>query len=247
MIKAGCLIIDKPMDLKPDGTKCYSDLTPFLEEKDRVIKETEATVKQLLLEAEEAAERMLNEARQEAEDLVAKAKAEAQQIQVSARAEGYEQGLSEATERAKKEKDKIIARANKTQKEAEQQRVQLLTQAEGEIVELAVSIAQRLVNRQLDINPETINNIAETLLAEAKPDVWDKVVIYVNELSLAAVEAAVAKGDFNNATESTRVAVDNNLDDGNCVVITPKGRFETNLEEQLKKIENGLKEVALND
>lgn len=109
-----------------------------------------------LLDPEEEKRRLLEHARQEAQELKQKvleeARREAESLKEAARQEGYSEGFRQGQEEA----EAIKAEAEKALQLAHEEHRQLLAGAEEEIVQIAVSLAEKVLSRQVEIDREAV-------------------------------------------------------------------------------------------
>ena len=129
-------------------------------------------------EIEQERKAIMEQARKESEEerrrLLKQAKEEAAKLQEQARKEGYARGYGEgekAAQKLKKEAEKVLEEARREHRE-------ILARAEPEIIQLAVALAEKLLNYELEINTELILGIVSRCL-EALPG-GQEVIIRVN-------------------------------------------------------------------
>jgi len=129
-------------------------------------------------EIERERKAILQQARREAEEqrrqLLAKAQEEAAKLQEQAKKEGYSRGYAEGEKAVKKLKKE----AQKVLEQARQQHEEILAGAEPEIMQIAVSLAEKLLNYQLEVDEDLILSIVSRCL-EALPG-GQEVLLRVN-------------------------------------------------------------------
>ena len=118
--------------------------------------------------ASKEAEEIVRAGREEAEQIMAAAREKSKEILEQARSEGYEKGYEKGFEegrsaglaQAKAEMEESISQAQLEAKkiisQAEDIRAQLLDGAEGEVVELAMTIASKVVHSHVAVKQGTI-------------------------------------------------------------------------------------------
>lgn len=109
---------------------------------------------ELLAEAQRQAEAVMEKARHEAV-------AEAEHIKANAAREGYDEGYRSALEAAREEAQKIRASARAVLARAEEARRRQLAGLKGIILDLALEIAEKIIARELELNPDAAVSIAE--------------------------------------------------------------------------------------
>ncbi|HAU32308.1 MAG: Flagellar assembly protein FliH/Type III secretion system HrpE [Desulfotomaculum sp. 46_296] len=100
-------------------------------------------------------------ANDEAEKILEKARVEAEEIYFQAKREGSLAGYRESLEKANQEAEEIRQKALHLLKEAHEVKRKTFEGMEDEIVLLSCEIAERIVNKQLTIEPETVYEIAK--------------------------------------------------------------------------------------
>ncbi len=115
-------------------------------------------------EIERERKEILQQARREGEEqrrlLLAQAQEEAVKVKEQARQEGYSHGYSEG----EKEAEKLKIETQGVLEQAHRQHEEILVEAEPEILQIAVSLAEKLVNYQLEVNTDLILNIVSRCL-----------------------------------------------------------------------------------
>jgi|GEM_PF-1652876 len=104
----------------------------------------------------EQAENVVKQAKEEAEKLLTAARAKAQEIFEQAQREGFTKGYRESLEKAAAEAKKIREEAFVLLKQAKEIREETIKSLEQEIVQLALTIAAKIVHHQLTVAPETV-------------------------------------------------------------------------------------------
>ena len=201
---------------------------------DEKILKGDALAEKVLVPSSKVVKREVYEAGREARDVVAVAQEKARQILEAAqrereaiveraRQEGYEQGLAEWND--------IMAR---TAKRADE----LAKNWEETMLRLSVRVAEKIIGRELKLEPETIVDIVREVLNNVRPG--RHMVIQVNEADAAMVRMrldrlrqAVGSGDVD-------VAVSASVPPGGCAIESELGIIDARLETQLKCLEDVL-------
>lgn len=168
------------------------------------------------------------DAKTEASKIVAEAHADAEQIREEAREQGRADGRAEVAAlitRARKHVDRRIAAA------------------EREVRVLAVRIAERILRRQLEIDPEAVVDIAKGALEEARGR--HELVLRVHPDDVALFERE-KPGLLARLSVSAHILIraDDAIERGGCVVETDVGTVDARLVTQLAAIEKALGEDA---
>lgn len=178
--------------------------------------------------------------------IIEQARAEALEIKETARREGHEQGYREgqqAGEKLRTEAQSIRKQAKKVLAQAEEMRSQTLDEMEPEILQLSVEIAERLVESQLTVAPETIKSIVRTAVEAARDR--ERVVIHVSP-----GEAELVRNHSNEFLSALgpgatiRVISDAEIAAGGCRIETEGVLLDATLETRWKLLLEGLRKDA---
>jgi len=186
---------------------------------------------------------IVENARRTAENMLAQTRAACEQDREAAQAAGYEAGFAEGMMAADNETASLIATAEQIGLHVAQERQRLLAEAEGEIVDLAIAIAQRVVNAAIDVKPEYVVDVCrgamrkafqrETLVVRAHPD--DLEMLRAAGPQLAEELGGVQHLEF---IEERRV------NRGSLIVRTPAGEIDATFEGKTDKIVDSLRELV---
>lgn len=186
------------------------------------------TGREIIAAAEAKANRILDNARKEAEN-------KAKQLAKEAREEGFRQGYRQALEEARKEAEEIRNQARDVLKQAEEQRAKTLDSLEQEIIALSIDIAEKILARQLSIEPETVIAIAREAIQLVKQR--EKVTIFHNPADMEIFEQY--REDLQRllpANASLEFITDKIIAPGGCIVKTEHGRVEATLDSRWQAI-----------
>ena len=171
---------------------------------------------------------LLDDARQRAQALVDTTAAAKEEARARGREDGRQEGLAEVTE--------ILVRAR-----AEQQT--RVDNAEKDLRRLAVSIAEKILARELAQNAETVVDVVKAALAGAKTRrelvvrVHPKELPIVQEREAELVRTVLRPGGL-------PVRADESVAPGGCLIDTEVGMIDARLEFQLAAVERALVEEA---
>jgi type III secretion system HrpE/YscL family protein len=167
------------------------------------------------------AESIREEARLESEKLVSEATQEATRIRDQAR----EQGRKEAR-----------AEANALLVKARIEREKLIANAEPQLVGLGRRIAEKIIGRELEVNPDVIVDVVRQALQTVKQQ--REIIVRVNPGDLSALQGR--RGDVIAALARAKdvdLRADPDIGAGGCVVESELGTIDAQLDTQLGVIE----------
>jgi flagellar assembly protein FliH len=151
----------------------------------------------------------------------------------------YDKGPGDSVTRARSDFEKALAETRSQVSEALRQftreRETYFARVETEVVQLALSIARKIIHRESQIDPLLLTGVVHVALE--KLDASTRVRLRTNP-----EEARFWNGYFSNAKDIFPVAEvlgDPSLAPGNCVLETDLGETRISLDNQLKEIEQG--------
>jgi type III secretion protein L len=172
-------------------------------------------------------------------DLDVRARAEGMLDQAQAQAAVIrERAEEDAAARARRLLDEARERAAAIAVEARAARARLLQQSEQQLTRLAVAIAEKLIGRALELEPQLIVEVVAQCAREAGPA--RRVAVRVNPRDVVAVRQAAPRLAALADAEVVRVEPDADVAPGGCVVQTDAGEIDGRLASQLAAIERAL-------
>ncbi len=183
--------------------------------------------------AEEAAllsfEQQLDALRQEAADARAHLEAEAQ----SAFQRGLVEGRRMAEDAARGELAAHQGRLAHALNEIAKARQELLSQTDAELVRLSVAIAEKVLNRQLQVDADALRGIAHAALERLAGRPVQAVRLHPDDLHAVQQE-------FAGTTTAMQLVADSSLAPGSLLFETEYGVLDSSITTQLEEIERGL-------
>jgi flagellar assembly protein FliH len=160
-------------------------------------------------------------------------------VEDSSAQQGYEKGLAEGEARARASYEKTLAglRAQfpETLREFATQREGYFRRVESEVVQLALSIARKILHREVQMDPLLLTGIVRVALESLNDGTQVRLRANPEEISFWR-EYFSRSTDISPAPE---LMGDASLDAGSCVLETDLGSTHISLETQLKEIEQG--------
>lgn len=171
--------------------------------------------------------------------LAAAAEAEIAQREQAARALGQREGEERVRATFAEQAGKLRETVERAIHEFAREREQYFGQVEMEVVQLALSIARKILHRESQVDPLLL--VALVRVALEKIEDRTGVKVRTHPQNAGEWRAYFAKNlGLNSQPE---VVEDNTLELGHCVLQTAFGTTEISLEVQLKEIEQGLMDL----
>ena len=198
------------------------------------------------------AELILNQAREEAQQILEQARGQAAQEQEEIRAgardegyrEGYTQGIAKAMDDSVRDREATAARLEKEVQtfleKASLAREELLLQAKDELLELCLSIAEKVVRVSLKSSSEVIVRMIQTATERMKRQEW--VHIYISGCDarqLAQISPALTS-TLGALSQHIKVVPMGDDEGGTCIVETPEEIVDASVSTQMSNIRDVL-------
>lgn len=241
-----CLLV--PCAMPGENTASAQPADPFCDFAHRaeLVVQAEARAQEILAGAELERTRILAEAERERAGLLKEAELEAAALAEQARKDGYDAGYLEGLAQGKREAGQLRQEAEQLLEETWRLRREAILRVEPQVVELAVSAAERLLGRQLSLAPETIVSIVGQalkfvadygeILVRVHPEDIQYCRTFQSELQAALRENA-----------KLDLIADGSLERGSCRVETGGACIECLLGERLVELKKALSGVAGHD
>lgn len=187
------------------------------------------------------AELVLEDAQNKAESLLHQAREKIVVLEKEAYAQGYQQGEQEAQTSWEKAWADFHTTTTDILNELEKLRADIYRETEAELIGLAVKMAEKLVCRQLDINPDTIIDIIKSACDQARD--CKEVVLYVPARQLESIIAKQGEIDARLfKTEHFAIRSDPHMDYCGCRIETEQGYIDASLETMAGQLSKLFKE-----
>lgn len=221
--------------------------------------EAEQARKQMLKDAKEFAEGQVREASREAEAIVEAARAEAEEwwqqrreqdehlieaVKSEAFQQGYQEGIQRAEEEMQRKLAEMMEEARAVLQEAYKSRDVIIQEAEPFLVELSCDIAEKIVDKQLTVEPDFAMDLIRKNLARKREQ--GLISLCVSPAQFAFVNAA--REELALAVDSQaelQILPDSTVKDKGCVIRSSFGSIDARIDTQLAEIKKELVRIAL--
>ena len=168
-------------------------------------------------------------------NLISRAREEAQSIKESAVKEGYQEGLEQAKADIQEVRNAITAFLGAKQ--------QVFDYIAPDILEISVEIAQKIIKKELQQDPNVIlDNILALLKGLSKDET--KITLRVNPAQVSLLKTEVPSLLEEAGLDAKILVVpDDSIMEGGCVVTTTNGVIDATIETQLAVISEALRGI----
>lgn len=204
-----------------------------------LLKAAKLEAEALLYEASIEASRCRSEAEQAIEALKNEAFHDGFQKGFS---QGSQEGLAAGLEEAQSQISLARIQADEILQNAKQQTNKMYQTAEVQIIDIALTIARKVLKREIDENPMTILPIVKEALGKVLDQ--DTIVVRVNPDDIELLEHA--RRDLQNmigGEKQLSIVADPGISPGGCMLDTKCGTVDASIDTQFAAIEQALKDM----
>jgi flagellar assembly protein FliH len=227
----------------------------------RVDEETERLTAEMLEDAKEFAEKQVRDASEEAERMLQEAREQIdrwweeqreqdEHLTEALRSQGFQQGFEEGRAQAEVELqvkiEEMMREAQEVLQEAYVAKDQIIQEAEPFLVELACGIAEKVIDKQLTVEPEqTLELIRQSLSRKREQG---QITLCVAPEQFSFVQAAREELALSiDSQAELQILPDATVKDKGCVIRSAFGSVDARIDTQLAEIKKELIRVALED
>lgn len=240
VIKGGNLVLPAPHLNRPhrpghghhDSKTSVKSAAAALEEAEKNLVAARVRAERILDDSQTKADSIIEEALQGTEKLVGEAKNEGRRL-------GWEEGMA----RAREEADVILAEAEAVRERARAEAQQLHVQSQKDIVKLAVVIAEKILRRQIELDPASVAPMIAGALRRVRGA--DRAVVRVAPEMVEAVQGSreqIPTSDL--GIGDLKVREDPALEPGDVLIQTELGSVDARLDRQVRRVTESLKLVT---
>ncbi|WP_091181579.1 FliH/SctL family protein [Paenibacillus catalpae] len=215
--------------------------------RDQIITDAQSFAEERIREAGEHCEQMIADTEAQIDAWWLEKRLEDESLSQASREEGYKQGYAEGREQAEQtlqqEWESRLAEANAILKTAYEMREQIIQEAEPFLVELSVSISEKVIGRQLSEAPDMALELIRKALSRRREQ--GVIALCVSPGQLAFVQAA--REELNLVIDSQaelQIIPDATVKDFGCVIRSAYGSIDARIDTQLSEIKRELVQLA---
>ncbi|MCR8656250.1 FliH/SctL family protein [Paenibacillus endoradicis] len=229
----------EPVEVSPDATT--------ISLRDQILSDAMSTAEARISEAANECEKLLEDANAQIEVWWLEKRNEDEAIkekhQEEGHQQGYQSGMVQAQQEVRAEWEHNLEEASTILKDAYRTREQIIQEAEPFIVELSCSIAEKVIGRQLSLEPEMVLDIITRTLSRRREQ--GEITLCVSPANLSFVQAA--REELNATIDSQAELViipDSSVKDEGCVIRSKFGSIDARIDTQLSEIKRELLLIA---
>lgn len=225
-------VVSPPKPVEPEEKKENIDIDDIINKK---LAEADKTAEEIIKSAKIEADNIVANAEKESEKVLEKTYIESKKVIEHSRDTGFKEGFNKGYDEGKKASDELILEANQIKRNYLQEKEVTLSSLEDEVVELIISICEKILNQKLLDDKESIISIV--LKGIKSLNVRDSVVIRVSREDYDIVDMSKERIlAMANLIDDIVIKVDNNLSKGGCIVESTSGNVDASINVQIKEM-----------
>ncbi|HWP79432.1 MAG TPA: FliH/SctL family protein [Candidatus Acidoferrum sp.] len=187
---------------------------------------------------------ILKAARDEAAQMLTAANKEVKALWEEARALGYEEGKMQAIADANLEIGETVSEISALLSSLEEQKAGMLRNYEGKIRDLAISVAKKVIQTEMDQHNEVFLNIYKGAAQELRDQEWIRLSVSDMQVQFATENADTLMSLVQGAKHIEIVGLPE-APAGTCILETPTGIVDASLDTQMDKIKDAFADVEM--
>ena len=149
--------------------------------------------------------------------------------------QGYEQGQRVGQELAEKKFEPSLVHFEQVIEDLGALRRKIIQRSEGDIVDLALEIAQKVIQQELTLNRDILADMIRTALSDFGAK--DEITIRMGPEDHRILKSATSKIlEGSEGIENIALQVDESIAEGGCVIETHFGNVDLRIDKQLEEI-----------
>lgn len=216
--------------------------------KDQIVRDAETFAQEQIDQAMQETAAMREQTQADIEDWWRRKRSEDEQLSEVARqagfTEGFQQGIEQGQAAVRQEYDEMLQEARAILEQAYTLKQQIIQEAEPFLIEMSCSIAEKIVDRQLTLEPEWTVERIKKLLHRRKEK--GAIALCVAPSQFAYIQDA--REELMNVVDSQaelEILPDASVQDLGCVIRSSYGSIDARIDTQLKEIKTALQEIAM--
>ncbi|RKN86523.1 FliH/SctL family protein [Paenibacillus ginsengarvi] len=243
----------EPSELAQSETAADEETVPAevaaaLVAKEQIIRDAEQYAESVVSQATEDANRLRSEANVEIEAWWSRRRAEDEQLSAQATAAGqelgYQQGYEEAERNVRGQYEQLLGEARSVIENAVLVKHQLIQESEPFLIELSCAIAEKIVGRQLSIEPEWTIDLVKNVLQRRREQGIITLCVSAQHFQFI-VDAREELMLAIDSQAELQIIPDPTVHDHGCVIRSSFGSIDARIDTQLNEIKKGLQQIAL--
>lgn len=210
---------------------------------EKSLEKTKQQAETILAEANNEAARIIEEANKQTAVILEEASQQGISIREQAYQEGLAAGRQDAIHVVRQELSDNFANALALVNEIESERMQRISSSEPELIKLAVSIAEKIIGEEIELDALRQLQIVREALSRVTTANMIRIRIHSDDLQLVRENLTLLQSSFSEP-KPIEVKEDSSISRGSCFVETDRGNLDARVKSQLERILTELLKVG---
>lgn len=158
--------------------------------------------------------------------------------------DGYQQGLKKAQEEFNQKNQSITENAEKEIRSMldsiEQAKEDILKKFEEDLQGLSIGIAQKILRRELQLEPDSIRTIINNVLDSYRNQAWVKINVSPSDAEILTKADRSIIQELQKVSSNVKIVPDPDLKDGGCIIDLPDQVIDAGVDTQMEQIQKAL-------
>jgi len=204
-----------------------------------IIQKAREKAKELIEQANTEIQKKKEEMIKEEESLHKKMSDALEEARVKGYQEGFEAGRNDGLESV----ENLIQEAKNIVDLSRKDYFEKLENAELEIIDLAVKIAEKIVGKSIDSDPEYWNQLVKTALKEVREHEDIKIFVHPSKFELTKSQKKMLEAILHDSND-IYIYPDDELEENACIIETSFGTIDASVDSQLTEIKKQLLQIV---
>ena len=215
------------------------DAHAVIAEREAIIQKAQEEAASIIQLSQREAERVQQEISQQQEQWL---NVERRLLEEEAKQIGYEEGYSVGKQQGFEDMQELIRLAQNVVSSSKVDYQHYLDSAESTILELAVSVAEKIIHHQIQSAEETYLQLVKKAIKDAREFEHVELRVHPFQYEKVLVQKDELQGIFPKETNFF-IFPDEELSETDCIIETTSGRIDASVDSQLKEMKHKLHEL----
>jgi flagellar assembly protein FliH len=185
------------------------------------------------------AQKIIENAKAEAENIRQRARGEAADILEEAKAAGYKEGLEQGRILAQRENQKTLNEIKSVMERIEKEKDRLFAENKVDAIELAFTIAEKIMNQKLSMDEKSFLKIYENAVKDLSVQKWVRLSVSKQQAEFATKNSEYLRSMVDGA-ERLEIEVLDDAPAGTCIVETSEKIVDAGIQTQISLLRDAV-------
>lgn len=225
-----------------------AELDELASVRDQILQDAESFAEEQVRQAMDEAAAMRQQAQAEIEQWWSEQRRNDEELQKQLKEDGfqlgYEEGLKQAEQDLREQYNDMLHEASQILEQAYVLKQQIVQEAEPFLIQMSCAIAEKIVARQLTVEPEWVVDLIQSVLARRREK--GIITLCVSPAHFAYIQDAREELLLHiDSQAELQMIPDPSVQDHGCVIRSSFGSIDARIDTQLKEIKTALQQLAV--